>query len=110
MILHQIGDKVYGYITDNRTLVDLKMDGTYGYSDPTGSAEAGIAAVVDFSEAGYTTDKITYATGTYEGWDTFIADHQPVTEEEYLDAVSRQNQKQNAEWYEFSNENINNMF
>lgn len=109
MILHQIGDEVYGYITDNRTLVDLKMDGTYGYSDPTGSAEVGIAAVADFSEAGCTTDKITYATGTYEGWDAFVADHQPVTEEEYQDAVSRQDQKQNAEWYEFSNENINNM-
>lgn len=110
VILHQTGDEVYGYITDNRTLVDLKMDGTYSYSDPTGSAEAGIAAVVDFSEAGYTTDKITYATGTYEGWDAFVADHQPVTEKEYLDAVSRQDQKQNAEWYEFSNENIHNMF
>ena len=110
VILHQIGDEVYGYITDNRILMDLKMDGTYGYSDPTGVAEAGIAAVVGFSEAGYTTDKITYATGTYEGWKAFVADHQPVTEEEYLDAVSRQDQKQNAEWYEFSNENINNMF
>ena len=110
VILHQIGDEVYGYITDNRTLVDLKTDGTYGYSDPTGMVEAGIAAVVDFSETGYTTDKITYATGTYDGWDAFAADHQPVTEEEYLDAVSRQDQKQNAEWYEFSNENINNMF
>ena len=42
-----------------------------------------------------------------KGWDTFIADHQPVTEEEYLDAVSRQDQKQNAEWYEFTDENIN---
>lgn len=110
VIFHQIGDEVYGYITDNRTLVDLKVDGTYSYSDPTGSAEAGIAEVVDFSEAGYTTDKITYATGTYEGWDAFVADHQPVTEEEYLDVVALQDQKQNAGWYEFSNENINNMF
>ncbi|MCM1190194.1 MAG: hypothetical protein NC180_12535 [Muribaculaceae bacterium] len=110
VILHQIGDKVCGYITDNRTLVNLKMDGTYSYSDPTGLTEAGIAAVADFSEAGYTVDKITYATGTYEGWNAFVADHQPVTEEEYLDAVSRQDQKQNAEWHEFSNENINNAF
>lgn len=110
VILHLIGDEIYGYVTGHRTLVDLKMDGTYSYSDPTGVAEAGIAAVVDFSKAGYTTDKFTYATGTYEGWDAFVADLQPVTEEEYLNALSRQDQKQNAEWYEFSSENINSMF
>ncbi len=106
VILHQIGDKVYGYTTDNRTLVDLKMDGSYSYSDPTGVTEVGIAAIVDFSEDEYTIDKITYATGTYKGWDSFVAEHQSVTEEDYLDAVSRQDQKQNAEWYEFSDENI----
>ena len=110
VILHQIGNKVYAYTTDNRTLMDLKMDGSYSYSDPTGVTEVGIAAIVDFSEAEYTVDKITYETGTYKGWDTFVADHQPVTEEEYLDAVSRQEQKQNAEWYEFNDENINTLF
>ena len=31
------------------------------------------------------------------GGNAFVADHQPATEEEYLDAVSRQDQKQNAE-------------
>ena len=110
VILHQIGNKVYGYTTDNRTLMDLKMDGSYSYSDPTGVTEVGIAAIVDFSEVEYTVDKITYATGTYKGWDTFVADQQPVTEEEYLDAVSVQDQKQNAEWYEFTDENINTLF
>ncbi|MCM1046753.1 MAG: hypothetical protein NC417_14710 [Candidatus Gastranaerophilales bacterium] len=106
MIFHQIRDAVYGYITDSRTLVDLKTDGTYNYSDPTGMAESGIAAFLDFSETGYTVDKITYATGTYEGWDAFWADRQSVTEEAYLEAVSLQEQKQNAEWYEFNDENI----
>lgn len=110
LILHQIGDEVYGYATDNRTLVDLKTDGTYGYSDPTGVTEAGIAVSMDFSETGYTADKMTYATGTYDGWDTFVVNHQTGTEEEYLDALSRQDQKQNAEWYEFSDENINSIF
>lgn len=44
MNLHQIGYEVYGYLTDNRTLVDLKMDGSHGYSDPTGVTEAGSKA------------------------------------------------------------------
>lgn len=86
------------------------MDGSYGYSDPTGVTEVGIVAIVDFSEAEYTVDKITYATGTHKGWDTFLADHQSVTEDEYLDAVSKQEQKQDAEWYEFSDENISTLF
>ena len=110
VILHRIGDKIYGYITDNRTLVDLKTDGTYNFSDPTGVVEAGIAAITAFSETGYTVDKISYETGTYEGWNTFVVDHQLATEEEYLDAVSKQDKKQNAEWYDFDNENINTLF
>lgn len=110
VILHRIGDTVYGYITDDRTLVDLKTDGTYNYSDPTGVTEAGIAAITNFSEIGHTVDKISYEIGTYEGWNSFVVDHHPATEEEYLDAVSKQEKKQNAEWYDFNNENINSMF
>lgn len=110
VILHQIGDKVYGYITDNRTLVDLKIDGTYNFSDPTGVTEAGIAAITNFSETDYTVDKISCEIGTYEGWNTFAVDHQPATEEEYLDAVSRQDKKQNAKWYDFNHENISTLF
>lgn len=106
VILHQIGGTVYGYITDDRTLVDLKTDGTFNFSDPTGVAEAGIAAITNFSENGYTVDKISYETGTYEGWNTFVVDHQPATEEEYQNAVSEQEKKQNAEWYDFNDENI----
>ena len=101
---------MYGYTTDNRALTDLKMDGSYSYSDPTGVTEVGIAVVVDFSEAEYAVEKITYATGTYKGWNTFVADHQPVTEEEYLYAVFQKDQKQNAEWHEFTDENINTLF
>lgn len=110
MILHQIGHEVYGYSADNRSLVELKTDGTYDYSDPTGLAEAGIAAVAGFSGDGYTTDKIAYATGDYEGWDSFAVGCQPAMEEEYRDMVSRQKEKQNAERYAFTDENIEAVF
>lgn len=109
-ILHQSDDKVYGYLTDNRTLVDLKIDGTFNFSDPTGVTESGIAAITNFTKEGYTVDKISYETGTYKGWDSFVVDHHSATEEEYLDVVSKQEKKQNAEWYDFNNENINTMF
>ena len=110
IILHQIGNDIYGYVSDNRTLVDLKTDGTFSYSDPTGVIEGGIGAITDFSEQGYTLDKISYGTGTYEGWNAFVVDHQPATEEEYFDAVAIQNKKPDAEWYDFTNENINAVF
>ena len=106
VILHQIDHKVYGYITVNRTLVDLKTDGTYEFSDPTGSAEAGIAAITNFSETGYVEDKISYATGTYEGWDAFVVDHQSASEDAYLDAAAQQEKKEDAEWHDFTAEEM----
>lgn len=110
VILHRIDDAVYGYSTDNRTLVDLKTDGTYGYSDPTGLAETGIAAVADFSSSGYTVEKLACATGTYEGWDSFTLAQQSASEEEYMDMLSLQEQKPDAERHDFTAENIDAMF
>ena len=102
MIFHQIGDKIYGYKTDYRTLIELKTDGTFDFSDPSGLVEGGFGTISDFSERGYTIDKISYATGTYEGWDTFVVDHQPATEEEYSDAAAIQSEKPNARWSDFT--------
>nr|WP_302111310.1 hypothetical protein [uncultured Acetatifactor sp.] len=110
VILYQADSEVYGCSTDNRTLVDLKKDGTYSYSDPTGMAEAGIAAFSGFSREGYTVDKKASATGTYEGWDSFAVEGQPATEKEYMDMVSRQEEKQDAEWHEFCEEAIDAVF
>lgn len=110
IVLHQIGDDIYGYISDNRNLVNLKTDGTFSYSDPTGVVEGGIGAITGFSESGYTFDKVSYGTGTYEGWNVFVVDHQSATEEEYFNAVAIQNEKPDAEWYDFTAENINAVF
>lgn len=110
MILHRIDDAVCGYSTDNRTLVDLKTDGTYSYSDPTGLAETGIAAVIGFSGDGYTVEKLACATGTYEGWDSFTLAQQSASEEEYMDMLSLQEQKPDAERHDFTAENIDAMF
>ena len=102
LILHRIGDRIYGYPVDFRALVDLKADGTYGYSDPTGMAEGGVCSIKGFTETGYTVDKITYGQGTYAGWDTFVVDHQPATEEEFLAAEQTQQNKADAIWYDFT--------
>ena len=49
------------------------------------NTESGIAAITNFTKEGYTVDKISYETGTYKGWDSFVVDHHSATEEEYLD-------------------------
>ena len=48
IILHQIGNDIYGYICDNRALVDLKTDGTFSYTDPTGVIEGELALLPIF--------------------------------------------------------------
>lgn len=105
-ILHRADDGVYGYLTDNRTLVNLKADGTFEYSDPTGLAEAGAAVITGFSRTGYTTERIYYETGTHEGWDTFVADGLPVSEDDYLAAAARQAGKADVEWHDFNEEEL----
>ncbi len=55
-------------------------------------------------------DKKASATGTYEGWDSFAVEGQPATEKEYMDMVSRQEEKQDAEWHEFCEEAIDAVF
>lgn len=104
VILHQDGDTLYGYKTDNRTLVELKADGSGTYSDPTGVAEVGICRVSEFSDTGYTLDKITYATGDYTGFDTFVVDHEEATEEEYDAATEEQSKKQDVAWVAYESE------
>ncbi len=59
-ILHKIDDKVYGYKVGHRELVDLKADGTFKNSDPTGIAEMAICSIKNFTKTGYTIEKIAY--------------------------------------------------
>lgn len=99
LVLHEIGDHVYGYFFTNRDFEDLKTDGTYIYSDPTGVQEQGICRITGFTEKSCTIDKIAYGTGTYKGLTEFFVDHQPATEEAFLDALSRQGEKESAQWY-----------
>lgn len=110
LILHRMDGRVYGYTTDSRTLVNLKTDGTYSYSDPTGAAEGGICSITDFTENGYTIDKITFGQGTYNGWESFVVNRHPATEEEFLSAETIQSEKPDTAWYDFSAENIKSAF
>lgn len=106
LILHRIGGKVCGYRLSNRAFSWLKADGTFNYSDPSGVVEGGICFINGFTETGCATEKITYGRGPYIGWDTFVVDYRPATEREYFAAINTQNNKPDAVWYEFTEENI----
>ncbi len=99
LILHSINHKVYGYKTDSRMLVDLKTDGSYSYFDPTGANEGGTELINSFTETGFVTEKIATATGDNTGFDSFTVNGGHATEKEYLEAVEKQTQKENATWY-----------
>ncbi len=106
LLLHRMNGRIYGYRTDSRTLVSLKADGTGEYSDPTGVSEVGICSVGQFTDTGYTLDKISWATGNYEGLNAFTVDGQPSSEDEFTAALEKQGEKADAVWQEFSAENI----
>lgn len=110
LILHRMGNQVYGYKASNRDFSWLKADSTYLYSDPSGAVEGGICSITGFTETGCTTEKITYGRGPVVGWDTFVVDYQPATDKEYFAAINIQNNKPDAVWYEFSEENIRAVF
>ena len=90
------------YRANYRSFVNLKTDGTYYGSDMTGSAESGICVITGFTETGYTIDKMTYGSGGAGGLNTFVVDHQPAVEEDFRLALSKQDQKEDALWYDFS--------
>ena len=106
LILHQINDDFYSYTADYRTLMNLKTDATFSYSDPTGAIETGTCAITAFTETGYTIDKITYAHGADGEWDTFVVNHQSATEEEYQTSETKQAEKADTTWHDFTAENI----
>lgn len=98
LVLHEIGEWVYGYFFSYRDFEDLKADGTYHYSDPTGVREQGICRITGFTEKECIIDRFTCGTGTYEGLTEFIVEHRPATEEAFLDALSLQSEKNGATW------------
>lgn len=116
LILHRIGDKIYGYSASNQELMSLKSDGRFDYTESATVFEIGIGSIDRFTETGCAVDKITYgriytdrpeAASNYEDC---VVDHQPASEEEFIAAINAHNQKPDAVWHEFTEENIKEVF
>lgn len=108
LVLRQVGGTVYGYPSHWRTFWYLKTDGTFFYSYSAGNEEG--LAVVRFTETGMELVKGVCGQGSQFEFDTFLINGQPVSKAEYETAWEAQTQKPDAEWYEFTEENIRMMF
>ncbi|MDP4178943.1 MAG: hypothetical protein Q8900_11465 [Bacillota bacterium] len=111
-ILHYMNDTVYGYNAAYNHLQMLKSDGTF-FNDDNAFYRydgAGYGKVI-FELNGYENDRL--CNMELNGLSSvspisyfYFINNKPVTEEKYKSFVSKQDAKQDANWYEFSTKNI----
>jgi hypothetical protein len=98
---------VFSYTLPYRALMDLKADGTFSYSG--GASDYGIGAI-NFTEKAYAIEKISYCESSYDSDNnqivTYYVDYKSATEEEFQSAMNKQGEKAEAEWVDFTDDNI----
>ena len=107
-ILHDQNGEIYGYTLQYRAFMNLKTDGTFLFSG--GAADTGIGKMT-FSETGYSVNTQAYSQS---GYDTnnelnvqYFINDESCSEDEFNDILSGQEQKADVEWYDLSENNIN---
>ncbi len=100
-VLHYQDGVVYGYALPYRALMNLKADGTFSFS--SGAADNGFGTL-EFTDNGYTVHKATYCESGYsspqEQTVSYFVDGQDATEEDFLSAIARQDQKADVLWHD----------
>ncbi len=105
LILREEDGAVYGYKSDYRTFEDLKMDGSFGYSSPTGT-EWGVCTVRFTGDGCDMVPLFCGETGDQGESVSYTVGGSPASEAEYEAAADRQRQKPDTVWYEFTGENV----
>ncbi len=106
-ILHYSNGLVYGCNFDYRCFEMLKEDGTYSYADS--AADVGVVKILSFQSESVKTETLGYAQTDYSGSNaeiSYFIDNASVTQEAFNTFLDQQNVKKDAQWYEFSSENI----
>lgn len=107
IVLDQRDNAVYGLKTSYRTFCDLKKDGTFTYSDPTGS-ETGTAAL--HTVTGQLTKcfycVLDHETDRY----SYYINGKEASHEEYEAVQAEQDGKPNVIWYAFNSANVRAVF
>ena len=104
LVLRQAGGTIYGYPSGWRTFWNLKSDGTFTYSAPAGNEDG--TASVRFTGTGMELDKHICGQGNQFDFDTFLVDGASVSQNVYENAWEDQNQKQDAVWLPWNEDNI----
>ncbi|MBD5536908.1 MAG: hypothetical protein HDQ99_14895 [Lachnospiraceae bacterium] len=102
---------VYGYTLPYMAFMNLKVDGTFLFSD--GAADFGIGTL-KFSESGYVVDRLYYSESKYDSDNElsvqYVANGDICSEEEFNHIVGSQEEKSNVNWYGFTDDNVNSVF
>lgn len=104
-VLHYSNGIIYGYNFSYRGLYCLKDDGSFIWSN--GSDNKGYAKLrftsntCEYDNLGYCKPNLPTAS--------YFINNQPVTENEYHDFIVSQDDKEDAIWFDFTNENIYNL-
>lgn len=110
IVLYQLKGTVYGVKLDYRMFWDLKRDGTFSYSDATGS-EHGVAVLYLGAKYPGGLGKRFYCVLDHETDQyTYYLNRQEVTKTEYEDAEAQWAERQDAIWYSFTPADIRNVF
>ena len=100
LILHRVGDEVYGYDCATRAFYDLKTDGTFSWSN---SAFENGFAYIRFSDGIYLeTENASWCDTSDRDNQIFFVDGRKATQEEYDAARSAQNAKPDPIWYTYA--------
>lgn len=96
--------EVYGYHFWYREFMGLKADGTF-----EGSGGAADTAIMNmkFTEDGYVIDTLYQSHGIDAHIIQYYANGELISEEEFDEAVKRQNEKPDVVWYERTEDNVN---
>lgn len=100
-VLHYMNGKVYGYIRSYRQLENIKIDGTFSWSNSAFNDGIG---KLKFKPDACETDNLGYLDA--DKTDKYFVDNKPATEETYNSFLKEEEGKKDAVWYEFTQNNI----
>lgn len=106
-ILRYDGEDVYGYLMWYRAFNGLKEDGTFSFSG--GAADSGFGKL-KFEGKTCNTEKISYSESDYDSDDeitvSFFVNGEDTSKELFEMEIQKQDEKKDAVWYDFTDENI----
>lgn len=108
LVLHINEGQIYGYSVPYRAMLELKADGTFTFS--SGAADSGYGRMSFGSEA-YELVPYVYSESSYDEDNnlnvSYFSAGEAIDEVEFYESLTAQGNKPDADWKDFTDENIN---